>query len=41
MSKTEWIIEIDDDLKDFDEMFVGNVRDGDVLIRCKDCKYYR
>lgn len=41
MTSTEWIVSIDDDLKDFDEMFVGNVRDGDELIRCKDCAYYR
>ena len=40
MASTEWIISIDDDLKDFDEMFVGNVRDGDVLIRCKDCEFF-
>ena len=39
MTQTEWIISLDDDLKDYDELFVGNVRDGDVLIRCKDCKY--
>lgn len=41
MTQTEWIISLDDDLKDYDELFVGNVRDGDRLIRCKDCKYYR
>lgn len=41
MTQTEWIISLDDVLKDHDEIFVGNVRDGDVLIRCKDCKYYR
>lgn len=39
MTQTEWIISLDDDLKDHDELFVGNVRDGDVLIRCKDCKF--
>ena len=39
MTQTEWIISLDDDLKDHDEMFVGNVRDGDILTRCKDCKY--
>ena len=39
MSQTEWIISLDDDLKDFDELFVGNVRDGDELIRCKDCMW--
>ena len=40
MAQTEWIISLDDDLKDYDELFVGNVRDGDMLIRCKDCKHY-
>ena len=39
MAQTEWIISLDDDLKDYDELFVGNVRDGDRLTRCKDCKY--
>lgn len=39
MTQTEWIISLDDDLKDHDELFVGNVRDGERLIRCKDCKY--
>ena len=39
MTQTEWIISLDDDLKDYEELFVGNVRDGDRLIRCKDCKY--
>ena len=39
MAQTEWIISLDDDLKDYDELFVGNVRDGDRLIRCKDCKW--
>ena len=33
-------ISIDDDLKDYDEVFVGNVRDGDRLIRCEDCRYF-
>jgi len=40
MTQTEWIISIDDDLRDYDEMFVGNVRDGDKLIRCKDCEHW-
>ena len=38
MAQTEWIISIDDDLKDSDELFVGNVRDGERLIRCKNCE---
>lgn len=40
MTQTEWIISLDDDLKDYDEMFVGNVRDGDRLTRCKDCGHW-
>lgn len=40
MAQTEWIISLDDDLKDHDELFVGNVRDGDMLTRCKDCAHY-
>ena len=39
MTQTEWIISLDDDLKDHDELFVGNVRDGDILTRCKDCRF--
>lgn len=39
MTHTEWIVSVDDDLKDYDELFVGNVRDGERLIRCKDCVY--
>ncbi len=39
MAHTEWIVSVDDDEKDFDEWFVGNIRDGERLIRCKDCKY--
>jgi len=41
MTQTEWIISLDDDLKDHDELFVGNVRDGDRLTRCRDCKSLR
>lgn len=37
MTSTTWIISIDDDLKDYDEMFIGNVRDGDKLIWCEHC----
>jgi len=41
MTQTEWIISLDDDLKDHDELFVGNVRDGDRLTRCRDCTFLR
>ena len=41
MTHTEWIIRLDDALKDSDEMFVGTVRRGGKLIRCKDCVDYR
>lgn len=40
MTQSEWIISLDDDLKDFDELFVGNVRDGERLIRCKECEHF-
>lgn len=40
MTYTEWIVSVDDECKDFDEMFVGNVRDGDRLVRCCDCAYF-
>ena len=36
----EYIVSVDDDQKDFEEIFIGNVRDGDELVRCKDCKHY-
>ncbi len=41
MTQTEWIVSLDDDLKDHDELFVGNVRDGDRLTRCRDCTFLR
>lgn len=40
MAQTEWVISLDDDLKDCDELFVGNIRDGEQLVRCKDCIYH-
>lgn len=40
MTQTEWIVSLDDDLKDYDELFVGNVRDGDRLTRCCDCIHF-
>ena len=40
MTYTEWIVSVDDDMKDYDEMFVGNVRDGDRLTRCCDCIHF-
>lgn len=36
----EYIVPIEDSEKDFDEMFVGYIRNGAVLIRCKDCKHF-
>ena len=41
MTHTEWIVSVDDDLKDHDEIFVGNVRDGDRLTRCCDCVHFK
>lgn len=39
-TQTEWIISLDDDLEDCDELFVGHVRDGDRLTRCKNCHWH-
>lgn len=35
----EYIVSVDNDQKDFEEMFIGNVRNGNELVRCKDCKW--
>ena len=37
---SEYIISIPDDLKDFDEVFVGDVRKGKRLTRCNDCEHW-
>ena len=36
----EYIVRIEDDDSDFDEMFIGGIRKHSELIRCKDCRYY-
>ena len=41
MTQTEWIVSLDDDLKGYEELFVGNVRDGDRLTRCKNCGHWK
>lgn len=36
----EYIVRIEDSEKDFDEMFVGYIRNCSAeFVRCKDCKY--
>lgn len=37
----EYIIPINETAKDYDEMFVAIIRRQPVLIRCKDCKWYK
>lgn len=36
----EFIMPIDDEANDWDEMFIFTIRKQSELIRCKDCKYY-
>ncbi len=36
---SEHIVHIPDDMKDSDELFVGNLRRDKELIRCADCVY--
>lgn len=35
----EYIISVEDDDLDFDELFIGYIREQTELIRCKDCKH--
>lgn len=37
----EYIVPVQDDERDFEEVFVGHIRKQAELIRCKDCMYYR
>lgn len=34
-----YIVPIDDEEPDFNELFIGNIRKEKELIRCKDCKH--
>lgn len=36
---TEYIVKLEDDDEDYEEMFYGNIRDCDELVRCKDCRF--
>lgn len=39
MKRTEYIVPIDGESRNIDEIFTGEIRKQSVLIRCKDCKY--
>lgn len=36
----EYIVPVQDDERDFEEVFVGHIRKQTELIRCKDCEHY-
>ena len=36
----EYIVTVEEDSKNFEEMFIGAIRSYPKLIRCKDCKHY-
>ena len=36
----EYIVAVEDDERDFEEVFIGHIRKQTELIRCKDCIYY-
>lgn len=36
---TEYIVKLDDNDKDYEEMFYSNIRECEVLVRCKKCMY--
>ena len=36
----EYIISVQDDERDFEEVFIAHIRKQTELIRCKDCKYW-
>lgn len=38
---SEHIVYIPEDMKDGDELFVGNLRKDRELIRCEDCEYFK
>lgn len=35
----EYIISVQDDERDFEEVFIAYIKEQTELIRCKDCKY--
>lgn len=36
----EYIVTVEEDSKNFEEMFIGAIRSYPKLIRCKDCKHW-
>jgi hypothetical protein len=36
----EYIVRVEDDDNNFDEVFIAHIRNNPELIRCDDCKYY-
>lgn len=36
----EYIVPVDGTYRDYEEMFIGFIRQKHELIRCKDCKYF-
>lgn len=39
MKLIEYIVPIDDESRNIDEIFIGEIRKNRELIRCKDCKH--
>ena len=37
---SEYIVHIPDDMREYEELFVGNIREGQKLIRCNECRYF-
>ena len=37
----EYIVSVEDDERDFDEVFIGYIRKQTELIRCKDCENWK
>ena len=36
----EYIVAVEDDENDFDEVFIAHIRNNPELIRCDECKFY-
>lgn len=41
MRRTEYIVPIDDESRNIDEIFIGEIRKNRELIRCRECKFLR
>ena len=37
----EYIVSVNDDDMDYEEVFISYIKRQEELIRCKDCKYFR